>query len=102
MYIHTPIITASDCEGAGEMFAVTTVLPGKDDPITKAKLLDKIKTPKTEEEKKAIEAAKKAEEEKAAEGQDPAKKAKKDKKKKKDDGPKEEDLFNFTPVPLAE
>ncbi|EGR31447.1 hypothetical protein IMG5_108960 [Ichthyophthirius multifiliis] len=26
-YIHTPIITASDCEGAGEMFQVTTVLP---------------------------------------------------------------------------
>ncbi|CAN5459343.1 asparagine--tRNA ligase [soil metagenome] len=24
-YIHTPIITASDCEGAGEMFAVTTL-----------------------------------------------------------------------------
>jgi asparaginyl-tRNA synthetase len=27
LYIHTPIITASDCEGAGEMFQVTTVLP---------------------------------------------------------------------------
>jgi asparaginyl-tRNA synthetase len=27
MYIHTPIITASDCEGAGEMFQVTTILP---------------------------------------------------------------------------
>jgi asparaginyl-tRNA synthetase len=26
-YIHTPIITASDCEGAGEMFQVTTCLP---------------------------------------------------------------------------
>lgn len=25
-YIHTPIITASDCEGAGAMFAVTTLL----------------------------------------------------------------------------
>ncbi len=26
-YIHTPIITASDCEGAGEMFHVTTLDP---------------------------------------------------------------------------
>eukprot|EP00922_Rhytidocystis_sp_ex-Travisia-forbesii_P064729 GHVS01096143.1.p1 GENE.GHVS01096143.1~~GHVS01096143.1.p1 ORF type:complete len:629 (+),score=104.46 GHVS01096143.1:72-1958(+) len=26
-YIHTPIITGADCEGAGEMFAVTTLLP---------------------------------------------------------------------------
>jgi asparaginyl-tRNA synthetase len=24
-YIHTPILTASDCEGAGEMFGVTTL-----------------------------------------------------------------------------
>src|SRR5436305_12476697 len=29
LYIHTPIITASDCEGAGELFKVTT-LSGKD------------------------------------------------------------------------
>ena len=29
-YIHTPIITASDCEGAGEMFRVSTLSP--DDP----------------------------------------------------------------------
>ena len=27
LYVHTPIITASDCEGAGQMFRVTT-LPG--------------------------------------------------------------------------
>lgn len=27
LYIHTPIITTSDCEGAGEMFQVTTLLP---------------------------------------------------------------------------
>lgn len=26
-YVHTPIITTSDCEGAGEMFQVTTILP---------------------------------------------------------------------------
>lgn len=25
MYVHTPILTASDCEGAGEMFQVTTL-----------------------------------------------------------------------------
>ena len=30
MYIHTPIVTGSDCEGAGEMFQVTTML--EDDP----------------------------------------------------------------------
>ncbi len=30
VYIHTPIITASDCEGAGEMFRVTTVGFNKD------------------------------------------------------------------------
>ncbi|MCD4655626.1 asparagine--tRNA ligase [bacterium] len=33
-YIHTPIITASDCEGAGEMFHVTT-MPLENIPKTK-------------------------------------------------------------------
>jgi asparaginyl-tRNA synthetase len=35
VYVHTPIITASDCEGAGEMFRVTTLdlqnIPKKED-----------------------------------------------------------------------
>jgi asparaginyl-tRNA synthetase len=30
-YIHTPILTGSDCEGAGEMFRVTTLAPGRSD-----------------------------------------------------------------------
>ena len=29
IYVHTPIITASDCEGAGQMFRVTTLETGK-------------------------------------------------------------------------
>jgi asparaginyl-tRNA synthetase len=29
LYIHAPIITASDCEGAGELFKVTTLDPAK-------------------------------------------------------------------------
>jgi asparaginyl-tRNA synthetase len=37
LYIHTPLITASDCEGAGEMFQVTTLdlekLPKKEGKI---------------------------------------------------------------------
>ena len=32
VYVHTPIITGSDCEGAGEMFRVTTLDP-KDPPL---------------------------------------------------------------------
>jgi len=31
VYVHTPIITASDCEGAGEMFRVTTLKGSIDD-----------------------------------------------------------------------
>ncbi len=29
LYLHTPIITASDCEGAGQMFRVSTIDPAK-------------------------------------------------------------------------
>ena len=29
VYVHTPIITGSDCEGAGEMFRVTTIDPAE-------------------------------------------------------------------------
>ena len=32
VYVHTPLITGSDCEGAGEMFRVTTLDP-KDMPV---------------------------------------------------------------------
>ena len=38
-YIHTPLITSSDCEGAGEMFSVTTLLE-KDVPRTKDGKID--------------------------------------------------------------
>ncbi|MGD9127934.1 MAG: asparagine--tRNA ligase [Planctomycetia bacterium] len=37
LYIHTPIITASDCEGAGEMFQVTT-LPLDETPMKEGKI----------------------------------------------------------------
>jgi len=42
MYVHTPIITASDCEGAGEMFSVTSLL-GKsvsEIPVTESGNID--------------------------------------------------------------
>ena len=38
-YLHTPIITASDAEGAGEMFRVTTLDP-KDPPVTESGTVD--------------------------------------------------------------
>ena len=39
VYVHTPIITGSDCEGAGEMFQVTT-LDLKDLPLNDQKEVD--------------------------------------------------------------
>ncbi len=38
LYVHTPLITASDCEGAGEMFQVTTVLPKPNEKFEKLAL----------------------------------------------------------------
>lgn len=38
-YLHTPLITASDCEGAGEMFRVTTLDP-KNPPLTEDGAVD--------------------------------------------------------------
>lgn len=34
MWVHTPILTCSDCEGAGEMFGVTTLLKNETDITT--------------------------------------------------------------------
>lgn len=48
MYIHTPLITTSDAEGAGELFQVTTLLN---------KLSGSQEAPPTEEELEAAEAA---------------------------------------------
>lgn len=75
LYIHTPIITASDCEGAGQMFQVTTVLPEPHQPISKIPTVDGL--PEKEEEKKdgkqkkkdKKKAKKQGEEGKGAEGE---------------------------------
>jgi len=39
VYVHTPIITSSDCEGAGQMFRVTTLDP-KNPPLTDTGAVD--------------------------------------------------------------
>ncbi|QGU00663.1 Asparaginyl-tRNA synthetase [Candidatus Syntrophocurvum alkaliphilum] len=39
VYVHSPIITASDAEGAGEMFRITTLDP-KNPPVTEEKEVD--------------------------------------------------------------
>jgi asparaginyl-tRNA synthetase len=72
LYIHTPIITASDCEGAGEMFQVTTVLPDQHEPVSKIKMFE-YEGEEQEEEK-----------------EEPVKKKKEKKKKKDKDAPEEE------------
>lgn len=35
LYVHTPLLTGSDCEGGGEMFQVTTLPPGKEADLAK-------------------------------------------------------------------
>jgi asparaginyl-tRNA synthetase len=42
LYVHTPIITGSDCEGAGELFRVTAIDP-KNPPRTKEGEIDYVK-----------------------------------------------------------
>lgn len=43
LYIHTPILTSSDCEGAGEMFQVTTLFSKTEDDPSKLPLDSKKK-----------------------------------------------------------
>lgn len=45
LYINTPLITGADCEGAGEMFQVTTILP-EDGDLKKVPLVEEIKPSK--------------------------------------------------------
>lgn len=40
-YVQTPIITGSDCEGAGELFSVSTLLPPVGESIKKIKTVPK-------------------------------------------------------------
>jgi len=53
-YVHSPLITASDCEGAGEMFQVTTLLPspGQVIPDTTGPSAELVKQLKTKVEEK--------------------------------------------------
>lgn len=88
-YIHTPIVTASDCEGAGEMFQVSTVMPGANEPISKLPTYEYVgqeleeekkdepekgkKKPNKKEKKKAKKEGKEGEEEPAEEVQEEVK-----------------------------
>src|SRR5262245_55145049 len=40
LYVHTPVITASDCEGAGALFRVTTLDPAKPPLVEGGKAVD--------------------------------------------------------------
>ena len=83
------------------MFQVTTCLPAPHDPISKAKLQNKMKTPKSAEEiKKQEDDTKAVEEAQAAKDAAEGKKPKKDKKKKKTDN--DDHLYNFTDIALAD
>ena len=46
LYVHTPLITTSDCEGAGEMFQVTTIMNEE---------VDKIPTDKEVKDKQVVD-----------------------------------------------
>lgn len=66
LYIHTPLITASDCEGAGEMFQVTTVLPKPHEGIGKTELFTYVG--EENEAEKPVEDKKKQKKEKKVKG----------------------------------
>jgi len=57
LYVHTPIITASDCEGAGEMFQVTTLLGKVDEEAEAPSSAGSQVTPEKVESLKAAAAA---------------------------------------------
>ena len=81
------------------MFQVTTCLPGHNEPISKANLIDKKKTPKSAEELKKMEDDQKAADEaQAAKDAAEGKKPKKDKKKKKGKDENDDHLYNFTDI----
>eukprot|EP00270_Netrium_digitus_P005695 TRINITY_DN1761_c0_g1_i2.p1 TRINITY_DN1761_c0_g1~~TRINITY_DN1761_c0_g1_i2.p1 ORF type:complete len:602 (+),score=220.12 TRINITY_DN1761_c0_g1_i2:164-1969(+) len=54
LYVHTPIITTSDCEGAGEMFQVTTLLAEADRRKKEAEASPPLSEEEVAEAKKAV------------------------------------------------